>query len=106
MYRCVRNLAPDKLAASDWMDLSLRTNTTFNVYDEASRTPGLIQDVRYSPFRTSFPRGTTGFIYLHMPNSDHPIGAQLRFRVVPEPDPSAFAAGHDLRAEDGTIWSR
>jgi hypothetical protein len=41
-----------------------------------------------------------------MPNSDHPIGAQLRFRVVPEPDPSAFAAGHDLRAEDGTIWSR
>jgi hypothetical protein len=62
MYRCVRNLAPDKLAASDWMDLSLQTNATINVYDEASRTPGLIQDVRYSPLRTPFPRGTTGFI--------------------------------------------
>jgi hypothetical protein len=54
MYRCVRNLAPDKLAASDWIDLSLRTNTTINVYDEASRTPSIMQDVPYSPFALPF----------------------------------------------------
>jgi hypothetical protein len=106
MLRCIRNLAPDKLATGDWMDLSLQTNTSINVYDEASGTRGTMQDVLYSPLRTPFPRGTTGFIYLHMPSPDHPIGAQLRFRVVPEPDPAAFAAGHDLRAQDGTIWSR
>jgi hypothetical protein len=106
-YGCVRNLAPDKLAASDWMDLSLQTNTKINVYDHGSGTRGTMQDVRYGPLRTApFPRGTTGFIYLRMPGPDHPIGAQLRFRVVPEPNPAAFAAGHDLRAEDGTTWSR
>jgi hypothetical protein len=106
MLRCVRNLAPDKLAASNWMDFSLQTDTLINVCDEPSATRGKTQDVLYSPRHTPFPQGTTGFIYLHMPNPDHPIGAQLRFRVVPEPDPAAFAAGHDLRAEDGTIWSR
>jgi hypothetical protein len=106
MLRCTRNLAPTKLDATDWMDLSLRRDQIINLHDEASGTRGTIASVIYSPRRPPFPRDTTGFLYLYVPDPDHPIGAQLRFRVVPEPDPTAFAAGHDLRTEDGTVWNR
>jgi hypothetical protein len=106
MFCCTRNLAPTKLDASDWMDLSLRRIQRINLHDEASDTRGAIRNVIYRPRRVPFPGHTTGFLYLHVPDPDHPIGAQLRFRVVPEPDPTAFAAGHDLRLEDGTVWTK
>jgi hypothetical protein len=107
MLRCIRNLAPAKLAATDWMDLSLQARAEVNIFDDPSGMRGLLRAVSYS-FRSSgaaFPPGTTGFLYVHVPDMDHPISAQLRFRVVPRPDPTMFAAGHDLRSENGAVWS-
>jgi hypothetical protein len=105
MQRCVRNLAPATLAVTDWMDLSLQTRMAIHFFDEASGTRGKLDStVHYSRSVKVFPQGTTGFVYLYVPDPGHPIGAQLRFRVVSEPNPAGFATGHDLRTADGSIW--
>jgi hypothetical protein len=102
--RTVRNLAPAQLTGSDWMDLSWLPMPMVYFVEDAADATALGLHMTYNAERTAFPEGTTGFFYALVPDPAHPVGAQLRFRVVNEPDPAAFAAGHDLRAADGTPW--
>jgi hypothetical protein len=104
MLRPIRNLAPAKLAVSDWVDLSLQEYPILNVLDEASGTRRQFKPVTYDSHSAAFPPETTGFFYVYVPHPEHPVGAHLRFRVVPSPDPAAFDTGHDLRTTDGTVW--
>jgi hypothetical protein len=108
VLRTIRNLAPEHLAVTDWMDLSLQAYPLLHVIDEALGTRCLLSQILYTPrraeVRSIFPPGTSGFLYVHVPEPAHPIGAQLRFRLVPMPDPAGFDAGHDLRTPAGMVW--
>jgi hypothetical protein len=96
--RTIENLAADSLSGTEWMDLSLMKHTKIYYMGQLA--------VDYNDKHTEFPQGTTGFLYVHVPDPAHPIGAQLRFRLVSEPDPAAFAAGHDLHRPNGEVWYR
>jgi hypothetical protein len=106
--RSIRNLRADLLAAEDWMDLSYLKSVLIPILDERLGRSEWMPRMHYNlqPSLAAFPEGTTGFFYVHVPHRAHPIGAQLRFRVVPRPDPAEFAAGHDLRLGDGSRWHR
>jgi hypothetical protein len=95
--RTIENLAPASLSRTDWMDFSLLK------YIKIYHMGQLAVDYRE---KTEFPQGTSGFSYVHVPDPAHPIGAQVRFRLVSEPDPAAFAAGHDLHTPNGEVWYR
>jgi hypothetical protein len=111
LRRCIRNLDPGRLDPSDWMDLSHRGQLFLHMIDEISGAQGMFQINHYVPVPQhkepiSYPQGTTGFFYVHAPDRAHPVATHLRFRVVSERDPQAFAAGHDLLTPDGAVWSR
>jgi hypothetical protein len=106
---CIRNLDPATLAETDWMDLSLLEVTPVRFVDtglEATMS-SLLTHISFGVDNGGvFPPATTGFFYVHVPDRAHPIGAQLRFRVVAEPNPAVFAAGRDLQTPFGTAWYR
>jgi hypothetical protein len=95
---------------TDWVDLSLQASPKLHIIDEASSTRRPLSEIIYTPrraeVRSIFPSGTSGFFYVHVPDPAHPIGAHLRFQLVPMPDPAGFDAGHDLRRPAGTVWQR
>jgi hypothetical protein len=104
----IRSLAPSELTAGDWGDLSLLGDKMVTVDDKASGKQAALR-VNYASDGgrpVLFPAGTAGFFYLHMPDSAHPIGAHLRFRLVAAPDPVMFAAGRDLCTPSGAVWAR
>jgi hypothetical protein len=111
VLRTIRNLAPAQLVVTDWVDLSLQVCPQLHVIDEVLGVHCLLGGyLNYSPSRAgviaAFLPGTTGFLYVHVPEPEHPVGAHLRFRLVPTSDPAGFAAGHDLRTPAGTVWQR
>jgi hypothetical protein len=95
--RTIESLAAASLSGTDWMDLSLLKHIKIYYMGQLAV---------YYKDETGFPQGTTGFLYVHVPDPAHPIGAQLRFRLVSEPDLAAFAAGHDLHRPNGEVWYR
>jgi hypothetical protein len=104
----IRSLAPSELTAGDWGDLSLLGDKMVTVDDKASGKQAALR-VNYASDGgrpVLFPAGTAGFFYLHMPDSAHPIGAHLRFRLVAAPDPAMFAAGRDLCTPSGPDRAR
>jgi hypothetical protein len=101
LRRRIRNLSPGALAPADWMDLSHMPAASPHIGARLANT--LFYTAPYGP---PFPAGTAGFFYVHVPAPEHPIGAQLRFRLVPSPDPAHFAAGTDLRTPAGRVWQR
>lgn len=53
---------------------------------------------------STFPPGTSGFLYFYTPSNGVVIGSELRFRITSSDDPHAFKDGQDLIALDGTTW--
>jgi hypothetical protein len=107
--RSIVNLHPRLLSAHDWMDISGKVKHNIGIEDrEDAKGDTWLCDVRYDyeQKREVFPTGTVGFFYVHVPDPLHPVGAQLRFRIVDTPDPLAFDSGHDLRTPSGAIWYR
>ena len=53
---------------------------------------------------STFPPGTSGFLYFYTPPNGLLIGSELRFRITSSNDPYVFKDGQDLIAPDGTTW--
>ena len=53
---------------------------------------------------STFPLGTSGFLYFYTPTNGLVICSELRFRITSSNDPHAFEDGQDLIAPDGTTW--
>jgi hypothetical protein len=102
--RTIKNLAPAYLADTDWMDFSLLRHITAQFADPAASSHTASAHLKYDHRESVFPEGTTGYLYVHVPDPAHPIGAQLRFRLVSEPNPAAFASGRDLHRPNGEVW--
>jgi len=53
---------------------------------------------------STFPPGSSGFLYFYTPPNRLVIGSELRFRITSSDDPNVFKNGQDLTALDGTTW--
>jgi hypothetical protein len=104
-------LRSSRLTSFDWVDFSSK------YYARARYTPTADSAVCHIPYhlpdgadivppgqRLRFPAGAAGFLYAHT-ISGHPAAGQVRLRCVPQADPTAFAAGHDLLLATGLPWA-
>ncbi|EAU85212.2 hypothetical protein CC1G_06228 [Coprinopsis cinerea okayama7 len=104
--RTVSTLDPSKLTPNDYQDFSGLCQPNIRI---ATATRGkcerlqLVYDkdqYRYYPF----PPSARGFLYFHRPPGTPALTSQIRFRLVPEPDPALFDEGKDLVTSDGIPW--
>jgi hypothetical protein len=102
--RTIENVVPGHLTDTDWMDFSLLRYIDVQFADPAAGSHTESTPLTYDNREPVFPEGTTGFLYVHVPDPAHPIGAQLRFRLVSEPNPAGFASGRDLHRPNGEVW--
>lgn len=109
LTRHVRTLDPNKLSPSDYIDLSTRhqPDVTFIVWspDPKRAQMPLLGRVSGKAFPNErFPPNATGFLYYHIPPHSPPLAGEVRFRIIPSPDPASFAAGTDLLMDHGVPW--
>ncbi|KAG6917286.1 hypothetical protein DXG01_003127 [Tephrocybe rancida] len=96
-------LNPRRLRVSDFLDLSnILTRSVCYVSDLAQGSPIAYNNKR---FGVPFPPATQGFLYLHHNPSFPPLGAEIRFRLVPSGDPALFETGKDLLGHNGEVWN-
>jgi hypothetical protein len=104
-------LTPSKLAPSDWIDLSEKSNCRVKYESSGAPIHGVLGFrhggvlTRHGGGVPPFPPGTAGFLYAHTVPG-HPAAGEVRMRLVPSPDPGLFAAGADLRMPNGLPWTR
>lgn len=102
----IRTLDPERLQASDYLDISNFTRRRIVAgLEDGCRIKGTIF---YNTTRdwSRFPPKTQGFLYYHRyPHLPHTTG-EIRFRVTESSDPTCFNSGTDLMRLDGALpWS-
>jgi hypothetical protein len=90
----LHNLSPDLLDRKDYRDISGMFRVQVRLKGDEN-TPASYFALQYD-IQQLVPAGSTGFLYFHLPDPTHPIGATLRFRITGSSDSSSFADGHDL----------
>lgn len=113
--RVIRTLNPSRLQPSDLHDVSGLVWASYHVDPNESFTKIGSSLIAYSPSnKIPFPPGTRGFLYYFSETSASPTRAsnvdrnmkhgQIRFRVMPPSDATAFEDGEDLQLPTGMPW--
>ena len=123
LYHEISTLDPKCLTQADYIDVS--NYDRISIHPSSAPYPALPPGtfrsmpsscrIEYEPtvvatptgifFSSStFPPGTSGFLYFYTPPNGLVLGSELRFRITSNDDPHAFKDGQDLIAPDGTTW--
>jgi hypothetical protein len=104
----ISTLVPDRLCREDLLDLS-RLKSARCVVENSSEPPSSLVYTATHDAKSwlPFPPNTRGFLYCHVPDLDHPVATEVRFRVTPEvtDDPRrTFELGEDLLLSPAIPW--
>ncbi|KAF5377939.1 hypothetical protein D9615_006726 [Tricholomella constricta] len=102
MSRKIQTLNRDLLTASDFLDLSQIREPAIKLPTGSARFAYLATKIQK---KKPFPPNTRGFLYWHHDPSLPPTAGGIRFRLVPEPDPTLFASGTDLLYPNAVPWT-
>ncbi|KAF5377845.1 hypothetical protein D9615_006728 [Tricholomella constricta] len=100
--RRIQTLNRDLLTASDFVDLSHRREPTIKLHTGTACIIYLASKIHKTE---PFPPNTRGFLYWHHDPSLPPTAGGIRFRLVPEPDPTLFSTGTDLLYPNAAPWT-
>ncbi|GLB43324.1 hypothetical protein LshimejAT787_1302250 [Lyophyllum shimeji] len=110
--RTIQTLQPDRLTASDFIDLSDLTRRIIHVTSRCGTYSGVRVEYYNGHFtrhktqaHLPFPSNARGFLYYHNdPTLPHTTGC-IRFRLTSASDPALFTSGDDLLGRNGLPWS-
>ncbi|KAJ7607615.1 hypothetical protein DFH06DRAFT_214543 [Mycena polygramma] len=100
----ISTLNPDRIIASDCIDVSNRRTLTIRFPHSPGKGTTLCFKLGSGGARHPFPDNTSGFLYYDRHPHAALLEGSIRLRVTPDPAPASFPLGQDLFLPPGTRW--